>query len=165
MSVEIWIVDASPLISLAKIGRLDLLAAKERRVVIPDAVVSEVLAGPETDPARVAVAAGFGERRHAEPIDLRVSQWGLGPGESAVLTLAGILGATAILDDRDARVAAAALGIACLGTLGVVIRAKKQGSVPSASAVIRELRGAGLRLSDEVIRVALRKAFNEVWEQ
>lgn len=38
---ETWIVNASPLISLAKVGRLDLLRAAEREVLIPAAVAEE----------------------------------------------------------------------------------------------------------------------------
>ena len=57
-----WVVNASPLISLAKIGRLDLLSAAEREVLIPAAVAKEILAGPAGDPASVAlVARSLGE--------------------------------------------------------------------------------------------------------
>ena len=55
---ETWVVNASPLISLAKIGRLDLLRAAEREILIPEAVAQEILAGPAGDLASVALAAG-----------------------------------------------------------------------------------------------------------
>ena len=41
---DAWVVNASPLIALAKIGRLDLLRAAEREVIIPEAVAKEILA-------------------------------------------------------------------------------------------------------------------------
>jgi predicted nucleic acid-binding protein len=44
-------VNASPLISLATIGRLDLLLAADHDVLIPAAVADEILAGPAADPA------------------------------------------------------------------------------------------------------------------
>ena len=44
-------VNASPLITLAKVGRLDLLSGPGVQLVIPEAVAEEVLAGPEGDPA------------------------------------------------------------------------------------------------------------------
>ena len=43
--VEDWVVNASPLIAFGAIGRLDLLEAPDRRLVVPAAVATEVLAG------------------------------------------------------------------------------------------------------------------------
>jgi len=44
-------------------------------------------------------------------LDPEVVEWSLGAGESAVLSLSRALGALAILDDREARVAARTLGV------------------------------------------------------
>ena len=55
---ETWVVNASPVISLAKIGRLDLLRSAEREVLIPTAVAEEILAGRAGDPASVALTEG-----------------------------------------------------------------------------------------------------------
>jgi hypothetical protein len=48
--VSTWIVDASPLILLGKIHRLDLLVKLCPSFVIPTAVSLEILAGPDSDP-------------------------------------------------------------------------------------------------------------------
>ena len=92
---ETWVVNASPLISLAKIGRLDLLRAADRDVLIPAAVAEEILAGPAGDPASVALTA----RDLPDPVPMasrvEVVEWGLGAGETAVLSLALDRGATA----------------------------------------------------------------------
>lgn len=55
---ETWVVDASPLIVLAKIGAIELLRPLGVTVVVPNAVVAEVLAGPPGDPSREALLAG-----------------------------------------------------------------------------------------------------------
>jgi hypothetical protein len=161
---ETWVVNASPLISLAKIGRLDLLHAAERDVLIPAAVAKEILAGPTGDPASIALTA----RDLAEPIPtasrVEVVEWGLGAGETAVLSLALDRGATAVIDDREARAAARSLGVRLIGTLGVVIRARREGRIPSAASVIADLRRAGLRLDDSLLRQALRQFVDEDWE-
>ncbi len=47
---EIWVVNASPVITLAKAGYLDLLTVLASEVLLTDAVVSEILAGSATDP-------------------------------------------------------------------------------------------------------------------
>jgi hypothetical protein len=57
--VTTWIVNASPLILLGKINRLELLAALAPSFVIPAAVLSEILAGPDLDPARTWVKSAY----------------------------------------------------------------------------------------------------------
>jgi predicted nucleic acid-binding protein len=42
-----------------------------------------------------------------------------------------------------------------VGTLGLALRAKREGLVPSARSLVEELRRAGLYLSDGVVRDAL----------
>jgi predicted nucleic acid-binding protein len=87
---------------------------------------------------------------------LRVLVWGLGAGESAVLTIALTdPGCEVILDDRDARRCAKALGIGVRGTIGLVILAKQIGSLPSARPVVEQLRHVGLFLTDDMANQAL----------
>ncbi len=64
---EIWVSNASPIITLAKVGRLDLFDLAEQ-LLIPDAVAQEILAGPADDPARLALERGLGERSAASSI-------------------------------------------------------------------------------------------------
>lgn len=152
---ESRIVNASPLITLAKIGRLDLLAL-DCEITIPDAVAAEVMAGPATDPARNMLANGFGARGTPNQIPAAVLEWSLGAGESAVLAIAlEQHGAIAVLDDAEARTCARALGVPVLGTVGVVLRSRKRGSISSASAVLHELKRAGLFLDDKLLQRVL----------
>ena len=124
----------------------------------------EILAGPADDPASVALTAGD----LGEPIPAasrgEVLEWGLGAGETAVLSLALERRATAIIDDREARAAARALGCRCMGTLAVVIRARREGRIPTAASVIADLRRAGLRLDNAIVRTALQQFLGEEWE-
>jgi predicted nucleic acid-binding protein len=48
-----WVVNASPLILLAKVGRLDLLPTLANQLVVPASVMAEVQAGPAADPLAV----------------------------------------------------------------------------------------------------------------
>lgn len=59
---EVWVINASPLIALAKIGHVDLLMAPERELLLPVAVAREVLAG-----VKAALAEAFGERAVMRP--------------------------------------------------------------------------------------------------
>lgn len=164
MTVETWVANASPLISLAKIDRLDLIAAAGRQVLVPAAVASEIRQGPEGDPARRAIEAGFAAPHAEVAVIPEVLPWSLGRGESAVLSLAHRMGATAVVDDRDARVAATALGIRSIGTLGIVLNARRSGTLAAAAPTILQLRAAGLRLSQSVVSEALWRAFGETIE-
>lgn len=154
---ETWVVNASPVIALARIGQLRLLEELASQLLLPEAVAAEILAGPDDDPARVAVLSGWASRRAPSQVPDSVTEWGLGAGESAVLAIAFELGATAVVDDAAARVAARALGVPFIGTLGVVIRAKRRGLLPFASSVIVDLRAAGLYLDDETVRATLER--------
>ncbi len=162
---RIRVVNASPLITLAKVGRLDLLSARDVRMVIPNAVAEEVLAGPQEDPARIALSKGFGAPYPPAPVDLDVLGWSLGSGETAVLSLARSCQAVAVLDDKEARAAAAVLGIRLSGTLGIVVQAAREGRVHSAAALLRDLREVGLRLDDSTIAKALASGLGESWSR
>lgn len=160
---ETWVVNSSPIITLAKIGRLDLLLAPDRTLIIPSAVAQEILNGPQADPGRRAIEAGFGGELTPIEVPSAIGEWGLGRGESAVLALAARSGATAIIDDRDARRAANALGVPLLGTLGVILRARAEHRIVAAAPVLRDLRAHGLRINETLIAATLDQAFGEEW--
>ena len=160
---DLWVADASPLIVLAKAGQAPLLAAPGRQLLIPEAVASEVLAGPATDPGRRLLESGFGRRVAAAEIPGRVLEWGLGRGETEVLAVAMARPrSTAVLDDAAARRCAAALGVPVIGTLGVVVRAKRVGAIESAAVVVQALRRADFRIDDQQVRTAL-ASVGEAW--
>lgn len=120
---ERWVVNASPLIALSKVGHADWLAALSDELVVPQAVAAEIQAGPP-NPARQFLAAGRLPLLPAPPAVPEVADWGLGSGETAVLSWAATQpGWTAIIDDLPARRCARALSLPHKGTLAVVIRA------------------------------------------
>lgn len=161
---EIWVVNASPVISLAKVGHLDLLTQLPDEILVPTEVASEVLAGPPSDPARKAFDEGWGRVASVERIPAPILEWSLGSGESAVLSL--VLdnpGATAILDDAVGRRCARTLGIPVIGTLAVVLRAKKQGLIPSAAHVVESLMSSGLYVDHRTAQTILKRLVDEEW--
>jgi predicted nucleic acid-binding protein len=161
---DLWIVNASPVISLAKIGYLHLLEELAPDLLMPDAVAAEIRAGASSDPARKALEAGWGRFASPKKMPTAVAEWSLGAGESAVLAL-GLEheGCSTVLDDGAARNCARTLGIPVLGTLGIVLRAKRSGLIPSAVAVLEALLNSGFRLNNSTIRAALQKATGDDW--
>jgi hypothetical protein len=69
---DVWVVNASPIIILARAGHLGLITDLANQVLVPAAVVSEVLAGPEADPARLALERGWGQRVVVEEVPVPV---------------------------------------------------------------------------------------------
>jgi len=92
-----------------------------------------------------------------------VLEWGLGAGESAVLTLAASRGAIAVLDDREARRAAHALGIPAVGTLGLVLHGARQSRVESPAMLVQALRDVGLRLNERAVAHAFQAILGKPW--
>jgi predicted nucleic acid-binding protein len=161
---ETWVVNASPVITLAKAGHVGLMTALASEVLVPEAVALESLAAPATDPARRALEAGWGQRVANVEVPSEVLEWGLGDGESAVLAVAlARQGCVAVLDDAQGRKCARTLGVPLLSTLGIVLRARKQGHIPAAARVLGDLRAAGLYLDDDTISRDLRHSVGESW--
>ena len=155
---EKWVVNASPLICLGKLGHLGWLDRLAAEVVIPSGVAAEIERGPSDDAARQwlqAIGAPF--VRVVDNIDAEVVAWDLGAGESAVLTWARRHpGYTAIVDDRAGRRCADVFDVAVCGTVGVLMRAKREQLTPSLASILDAAAKAGLYLSPAVRREALR---------
>jgi predicted nucleic acid-binding protein len=150
--------NASPLIVLARAGHLDLLGKIYPRVHLPQEVLSEVEAGPDSDPARQSLkSAGWLTLLPPKSCDPRIVPWNLGPGEAAVLTHAlAIPGAEALLDDRAGRTAARALGIPVRGTLGLLVLAKRRGLVSQVRPILDAVASAGLFVTPALRDACLR---------
>ncbi len=155
--VSLWVVNASPIILLTKIGHLDLLRQLGPPVVIPQAAVLEIQRrGPGDASVQALVQSSWLITVDPGPVVPAVAAWNLGIGESAVLTHAlANSGAGAILDDQAARNCATLLGIPHQGTLGLVIYSKQQGHIPLARPLVERLQQEGMYLSDQVINQAL----------
>ena len=152
-----WVVDASPLILLGKIGRIDLLPRLCPELVVPGAVVEELDRGPSADAARRWVhEAGSRFVQAVADLSPQVVAWDLGLGETEVLSLChGQADREAVLDDRLARNCAAALGVAVRGTFAVVVLAKKAGLIQAVRPFIAQLVEEGIRVDPSVIARAL----------
>lgn len=152
-----WVCDASPLIALAKIDRIDLLSALSDELVIVDAVAEEVRQGSEDDPARRWLDPAGSEyvKVGGETVP-SVAAWDLGRGESAVLSwVVTHPGSEAIVDDRAARNCAAAIGVPVRGTIGVVLLAKREGRIEHVRPLLEDLARAGLHLDARIVEVTL----------
>jgi len=78
-----------------------------------------------------------------------------GPGECAAIARALQIGAGLLADDQAARQCASELGIQVVGTLGVLILAKRAGHLDAIRPLVERLRAGGQRLSHAAVSQAL----------
>ena len=152
------VVNASPLIFLSKSGHLALLQVTGEQVLVPEPVALEIQRrGPDDMTAQALNETKWLRVTPVPVIPAVIQAWDLGPGESAVLSLAYERpGTEAIIDDLAGRRCAAALAIPVRGTLGIVLTAKRQGRIKKARPVIQRLVETGMYLSDRVLDEAFK---------
>jgi predicted nucleic acid-binding protein len=152
-----FVVNASPLIFLSQIKALFVLPRLAREVVVPVSVQAEVRSATKHDSSFTEVEIPEWIRIEPDlPLPEEISGWDLGAGESQVLVHASRLpGCEAVLDDLQARRCARGLGLVMTGTLGVILRARKQGIIPAARPLLEELTRKRMYLSRDLIEGAL----------
>ena len=127
------------------------------KVVVPQPVADELLAGAEDDPARQWLAYGEG-RPLVTPgasVPREPAAWDLGAGETAVLAWAVTApGCEAVLDDAAARRCAQVYRIPVRGTLGLVVLAKRRGFITECRPVFRRLTESGLFVTPALLEQA-----------
>ena len=143
--------DASPLIALHQIGHLGLLGTIFGTVLIPPAVAREALS--------VERPSWILERALAKARAPAVTRAGLGAGESEAISLAIELGADrAIIDELAGRTLAQHLGVPLIGTLGILLVAKRRSLIPTIREPIDALRRGGFRVANDLSEDMLRRA-------
>ena len=145
--------NSSPIIHLAKIGKLSLLREYFNTIMVPESVLKECVAEGK-DRKEVEAIKKAEWIRVAEVQDkklVKLLQSSLDDGESEAIALSLESGADLILlDDSDAREKARIYGLTVTGTLGVLLRAKKDRKISSLKENIIKLRESGFWVSDFV---------------
>ena len=153
--------DTTPLISLMKAARLEVLEKLYNEILIPEAVYSELTTNDKyaeeaeeiRECAFIRVIA-VGERNAVEVLR-KVS--GLDLGESEAIIYADDHGADILLMDEDAgRRVAKAMGIRVRGTIGVLLLAYDKGvlSADDVDDAVNRLRAANRRISEALYQYA-----------
>jgi predicted nucleic acid-binding protein len=156
--------DTSPLLGLAAIGHLELLREQFGAVLIPAAVLAELKL--ETDfrgvaPIRQAMEDNWLERREVQNTSLvQALSIELDRGEAEALALAIDLGLEIIImDEQMGRTHARTMGLKSIGVLGILLRAKKTGRIPSLEKTMQALRQEiGFFIADDLYRQILKQA-------
>ncbi len=146
------VADATPLIALALLGRLDLLRQIFDEVIVPSAVYDEVTSrGFERPGAEELTQADWIRVRSAKAApSIEPMLLGLDAGEIEVLQLAQeIQPDWVLIDERHARRVARAMGLPIKGTLGILLAAVLAELLSKEEALdaLRQLLDKGIRVS------------------
>lgn len=159
--------DSSPLIGLARIGRLDLLALLPRPVRVTATVWEEVTGTGEQPGIDVMIEAEQAGLltvvEEGDPGDYPT----LDTGEASVLSAARAAGAAVLVDDRKARRVLETASelrstVPYITTVAVLLLAKRRGMIEQVRPLLDALRRESFRMSPKVYEGVLRAASE--WE-
>ena len=147
---EVIISDAMCLVTLTKIGQLELLKKLYGRVTITPEVLEEFT---EKHKDKLPEWVDVKEAKSKKMVD-EIEQE-LGRGESSSIVLAcETPGSMVIIDDKDARDYAFDMGLSIIGTVGVIKRAIERNIIEShekANELFKKLKAGGFWLKDKFV--------------
>ncbi|MFM9972311.1 MAG: hypothetical protein ACKVQK_28350 [Burkholderiales bacterium] len=117
-----WVVNASTLILLGKVERLDLLEALAPRLVVPQAVIDEIAAGANDANAKAVIEWARSKAKPGIKVPGSILGWDLGAGESQVL-------ANGFPQRNELKKRATLLALLALGASPLLARAQATGKV------------------------------------
>jgi len=142
--------DTSCLIILSNIGELQLLQKVYGQVFTTVEIAQEF---GEILPEWIVIK-GAADIYKQQLLELQIDK-----GESSAIALAlEMSNSTLILDDNKARKIANQLGLHVTGTIGIIVRAKLNGIIPSIRPILGKIRQTNFRLTVEIETLALKAA-------
>lgn len=159
------IMNATPIISLSIIGRLSLITDLFDEIYIPKAVYREIVNSESNqdygkNELRQAIEVGDFKLIQVENQQLVHTLYGkLHDGELEVIVAAKELGIqNVLLDERAARSLAKNFLLRPIGTVGILLLAKKRGKIDSIQPFLDQLIAKGIYLSKKLYQEVLLEA-------
>ena len=147
---KIIISDTSCFIVLSNIGELNLLKEVYGQIITTIDIATEF---GESLPEWVEILS-VKDKYKQQLLEMQIDK-----GESSAIALAlETPGSTIILDDYKARKIADKLGLVFTGTIGVIVKAKLNGIIPSIKPLLEKIKKTDFRLSIEIEIQALKEA-------
>lgn len=152
------VVNTTPIISLASIGRLGLLERLFGRVLITEAVYREIKAKPgygydQIDQDFIEVRSIQGELYKR----LLLNQLDAGEAETIILAME-IDADFVIIDENIGYRLATSAGLTVVRTLSILLRAKEKGYIDQVKPLIDQMISRGRWYSEAVRRAVLERA-------
>ena len=146
--------NATPLIAFSRINQLPLMRQIVKELVIPEAVSEEIAAYPSTSAGAIVLAdePWIQIRMLTSKSQLPSLLPVLDPGEAAVIALALERQAKLVLiDELTGRKVAKSLGLSVVGSVGLLIQAKRIGKIKTVEPFLSAMQQAGLYFSQRFI--------------
>lgn len=140
------VLDSTCLIGLERLQRLDLLSALFDPIYVPPEVAREF----------GTVLPWFSVRAPSDRATLDALNMLVDAGEAEAIALARELAVKVVLDDRKARAVGGRMGLSVLGTLGILVQAKRAGLVDAIRPLLERLESLGFHMSGGLKEEALR---------
>ncbi|VXD17386.1 Similar to tr/Q55985/Q55985 [Planktothrix serta PCC 8927] len=145
--------DTTPISELAKVELLDLLPQIFGKVVIPQGVFDELQTGQHPAASLVQNLAWLEvvTVNNQQGVEELQKSFNLDLGESEAIVLAEEIGASQLLiDEKAARKVAIARKLPLIGTVGILVLAKRRGLLGSVKDVLNQMQVKGTRISERL---------------
>jgi len=158
----ILVADASALISLATCNSLDLLEALFGNVLVPEAVFAEVTAQDKPQSARLR---GY-LRGKVRAVDMQhfiyLDAFADAGETQAMLLYKAVTADYLLIDDRRGRKVAKINQIKTVGSMGVLLQAKRAGIVSHIAPLIEQISASPIFISENLIQTMLELAGEKI---
>jgi predicted nucleic acid-binding protein len=156
------VINTGPIIALVTAtGSLEWLPSLYRQILIPFEVLREIEAGGQGNPESCALngikeCVLISKEESVIPTALLRD---LDIGEASVIANATLNGInTVAIDERAGRRLARIHGLRVTGSLGILLKAKKQKMIPSLNDCITRMRHHGIWIAEDLVTYSLREA-------
>ncbi|MHC6201814.1 DUF3368 domain-containing protein [Breznakiellaceae bacterium SP9] len=148
--------NTTPILSLIKIEKLELLKDLFGSIFVPKAVYREIEAGRNRKYyADLAQIAWISIKKIRDP-NARSYLLDLDDGEAETLILAKEMAADfVIIDEKLGRQYAKHFSLELTGTVGILLNAKDQGLIPAIDPLLRQLQESQSWISEKLVKMAL----------
>lgn len=145
MKPRIIIADSSPLIIFAKTVGIEIIAAVVTEILTPSKVIDECLRDREKPGYQaIKLAIENGLIKECKDVDISIASPEIAkdihPGEIEAIALAMSLKEAILIDDGDGRKAARDAGLSVVGSMGILLEAKKIGLIGDIKPIIDDWR-------------------------
>lgn len=155
------IVNSTPLIVLCNIDRLYILKEVYGEIIIPQAVLDEIMVKKDSACSQILSERDWIKVECiSSEADKRMYQAKLHAGEVETMILAQEepKADLVIIDDNSAKKTAMYLGLKVTGTLGVLLKAKKQGIISEVKPIIEDMISDGFYIKEDIRKLILKQA-------
>jgi len=153
------VADASPLIALAILQRLNLLDELFADVLVPTAVYQETTQQDKPHAPQIKKFIQDKVVTVSNQLDVQKFNNDVDLGEAEAIALALEKGiANILIDDAKGRRFAQSQGLQPIGTIGMLLQAKRQGLIPEIKPLLETLKANQIRISPLLVQQALHLA-------